>query len=263
MNVETEVDDNVFSPGEEEPNYGDTPVVEESETPESSEQPSVAPTKPAEPSGLTPEALASAVAQGMRQAQAPMQQAPPQLTEEEIKKRLKVHSFDDDFSEALMSELNSTQPNKSNITKLLNQMHEKQIAQAQTYAYYQAEMVKQQLLEQFAPVMQTFQAQQKEQGEKAFISKFPALEPYKQILPAIAQQVQASGVQFATAEQAHEALAKAAEAAIKPFNPAFNLGSKQKQASNSGPAPNATTFGGQGGGGGNSAKPTRKAADIW
>lgn len=236
----------------------DTGEPEQQET-----EPTVDDDEPKAPSGtLDPDAIAQAVVRANQMSQQPQQR---QMTQEEINEAMKVHRFDEDFAKALVGELTGGEPDIKAITGLLNQMHERQMQQAQTYAQALALQMQEQLTGQFNPALTYVQEQKQRQQQEKFLGDYPALKEYRELLPQVAQKLQTAGIQFKSEADAHKQLAKAAEATIKTFNPGFSLGARKQQAQKSGPkTPAIAGFGGQGGaGGGAGGSKSNGSADIW
>jgi hypothetical protein len=232
--------------------------VEESTNNEPQEQ---QPVQEQQSQSLTPEAIAAAVRAGMDSGQQQQQQ---QLTPEEVNQRMKVWNPDAEFGSSVAQAFTPNddgQVDPNRIAQVFQKMHAAQMAQAQTYAMAMVNKLQNEFGQTLQPLQQQYSEQQKAATQKAFMTSYPALTQYKQLLPAAASMLQQSGANYQTKEQLFPALASAMEQMIKPINPQFSLGNANS-GNQSGMTPASVMAPGHGGGSGAPAN-QKKSASIW
>lgn len=209
----------------ETPDNNPTQVDVNANSAESNMQNNSAPQEVVSQPQLTPEAIAAAVQQGLQS-----NQPQPQLSQEEINERMRVWNPNDDFSQQFAQALMPNEEgavNVSNLTKVLGQMHQSQMAQAQTYAQMMVEQAKQQIQEMVNPLQTAYQQQQQKAMQDEFVNKYPVLKNHAGLIQAAATQLKSTGAVFTSKEQLYPALASTMEQMIKAINPNFTLANAQ------------------------------------
>lgn len=208
--------------------------------------------------------LEIAKAMGSQQKQEPAPAAPKKLTPEERDKLLRRVSVTTD----LLQSLGFDQPTPEQVEAFQN--FADGIAQhGYAMAAAQAQLIQRQLTEQITPVQQAVEAYQRQQMEKEFFGKFPALQKFPTALRAAAEHVQAvdeTGNEKPLA-QIYEEVAANAINIIREFNPEFDISKATPSAPSSRdkvPEMSTGMKGGrsQGGAGGKSS-PNNPDADIY
>lgn len=236
----------------------DLPSLEPEVEPEPTDPtPEVEPeTTPTAPPATDPAALATAFAEGLKQAgfvpQAKAEQTPPPLTPEEAKKLLNVMEIDDKFVE----EFDNLDTRKAKLEAFRDGV----IRQADTVTQLRLQQFQQQIESRYAPVEQYVSTQEATARETRFNTTYPDLAkpeliPLRDtIINGLASQ---GALRGKSEKEIFTLIASSAEAVIKQANPAFKL-----SPAGSSPAgkptktnPNAIrpTTGGAGGGGGGKA----------
>lgn len=216
-------------------------------------------TTPSTPT-FTPDQMRDAVVAGVRAAMPQQQQQPQQMSEAEVKKLLKVWEPDAAFVDNFRQTFHGDEFDPGKAQAWFVQLRDALIAQASAYADLQAQLRARELDERYTPMLQQVQEQKRVQLQQRFLAAYPALDQYKELLPAVAQQLAASGQDFADEATAFKALAGAAEQLIKKVNPSFAVGAAQ-QAGQGGVKSASVSMGGSPGG---QAPPkTGRASDIW
>lgn len=240
--------------------------------------PAVPPAATPTPVHLDPTAFAEALrAAGFGQPQQQQQQIAPerQLTQEEIDQQLGVWKATDEWNKRLLDP--DTQ------AAAIAEMQGATIRQAVLMSrHLEADLRQKAIQEALAPVMAQLekaqpalqQAEQlrSEQVIKTFHARHPLLADPK-LAPIIKQSyaaVRASGQQFATQEQAFDAIANTATEVIRAVKPDFGQPTapvqqqqQQQQPPAVPPPTGGATGGGSGGGSSANATPKNEVAEIW
>lgn len=239
---------------EEEPEEESTEEVEEETTPSSF--------------GLSEEAaktIGAEIAKSIAPKQPQQAEEPPKkLTPEERDKLLKRVNVSSD----LLQSLGFDEPTPEQIEAFQN--FADNIAQhGYAMAAAQTQLVQRQFSEQITPVQQAVENYQRQQMEKDFFGKFPALQKFPTALRAAAERVEAtdkSGNEK-TLDQVYEEVAANAVNIIQEFNPEFDISKATPSAPSSQEKVPEMSTGMKGGrsqgGAGGKTSPNNPDADIY
>lgn len=233
------------------------PIAPEGQAPDGQQQQQFQPPAPAP---VSAESIAAAVTQGMQAAQ-----PQPQMTQEQINEQMNVWNPNEEFAQSMVSALTPNeegQINPAGLASVLQNMHLKQMQQAQTFARASVAQMQQQFSGDLQPLQQQYQQQQQKQSQDAFIKSYPTLKPFSSLMQAAASQLQSTGAVFSTKEQLYPALASTMEQMVKAINPAFTLNNAAPAGQQSGITPASLMAGGQAAGAPQGAT-SGKSSSIW
>ncbi|MBO87918.1 MAG: hypothetical protein CMP14_00210 [Rickettsiales bacterium] len=218
-----------------------------------------------------PTAIGKSIAEELKPALQPVEQPKTvdDLTESEKAEMLNRMQFNEDFVQQMFGTYDEPAEKEQQL-KALDALRQGVVNEAATIAQYLVQQQQEQLTQQLAPILQTYQEQQSNQSEKAFYDKYKALDDdnYRELTKMVATNVQQSGKEFASQEDYYQEIAAQSEAMIKRTVPNFSLnGASTPTKTTQMTAPASQQIGGQGGSGGaprNQEKVTKQqhAANI-
>lgn len=181
--------------------------------------------------------LSSGIIAGLTPALTP-KETPKQLSPEEAKKLMKVWEANDDF----LTKFGNIESQKD----ALHMLRDGLIGQADMATQVRLHQMKQELMEQFGPVLQFMQRHETEQRTARMVKAHPELgdENISSIRDAVIQSLVNEGKTFDNESAAFAEVAKRVGIVIKKLNPGYKPATTTKP---SGSIP-VTTSGGRGGG---------------
>lgn len=196
----------------------------------------------------------------MRSVQQPVQQQPaPQMSEAEARKALKAVEVQREWiAQALESE--DPEVRRSAFQAFADQSSE----HARTLAQASARLVQQEMMQQFAPLLQAHQSQQMQTVVGKVVATRPGMKPYENLVSMVTQQMKQEGWQSPIGgQQGLELVVGEVERRMRSMLPHVDF-SKAPQAQ---PAPGGADFGGMpslsGPGGSGGSGQSKKAGGWW
>ena len=174
------------------------------------------------------------------------------LTESEKAEMLNRMQFNEDFVQQMFGTYDEPAEKEQQL-QALDALRQGVVNEAATIAQYLVQQQQEQLTQQLAPILQTYQQQQSVQSEKSFYDNYKALDNdnYRELTKMVATNVQKSGKEFASAEEYYQEIAAQSEAMIKQTVPTFSLnGASTPTKTTQTTTPATQQIGGQGGSGG-------------
>ena len=156
------------------------------------------------------------------------QQQQPQMSQEDIEKALKIAKFDDQFATQLQESLLADEFNAGNVIGVLDQLRDRLMDQATTYADLRVQQQFQEMQKQMAPMLQSFQQQQEAAVRDRFFEANKDLKPFEQLMPLAAQQIAGNGKVYANEAEEFKAIAEAATKLIQQVRPEFKRDQTQR-----------------------------------
>jgi|688.fasta_scaffold510373_2 hypothetical protein len=199
--------------------------------------------------------ISSAIAQGFQSIQGQQQQGPPQLSQEEIDQRLKVYKPTPELSRKFRDAL-AQEHGTGALQGVLGEMMSGIFGHTNTVAQLIGQKTLMDVDSKYQGVAEHISEQKKSAAKKAFFKSYPALEPFKDIMPAAVQR--AGDLTGKNSADVNKALASAAEGLIKQFDPNFTISHAQTGGTN--PRPASMSNGGHGGG---NAPVKTRSSSIW
>jgi len=195
------------------------------------------------------------------------QQAPVQLTKEEMEERLKVFRANEKHVQRL---LNSEDP--ADQVAAINEIVNGIVTHLTTVSGYSNQIMLDQLSKQYAPALELVREREMSNFTKDITKAYPALKGYDPVIAQTIQFLKAQGFRPANGEEALRVVAGQVEALVKTANPQFSLARRpqrqQKQPTGGMPRMASLSGGSRGSAGGAGRQNNggqKKAAynDIW